>query len=168
MAISNFQDLVDSVNSTLQGFAAHVGLDVTSSNDSDNTDFTKAMGTFINSPSAPWTSSTINLDASMAVRGGMCAIWYKGAALSSSSFTGGTIVLYSGQNTADELCLVFIMHDRTNNAFTVNIQTGFTGSIPSVPGVPVAPTSIAFTVDDTYTAGEPPQPISITLTEGDF
>jgi hypothetical protein len=130
MAITSFSDLITQVNSTLQNFAAAVGLDVTSANDSGATDFTKAMGTFINSPSTPWTSGTIPLNTTGAVRGGMCAVWYEGPVLSSSSFTGGSVVLITGENTLNELCLVFIMYDKTNNSFVVNIQGGTTGVTP--------------------------------------
>ena len=89
MAITSFSDLITQVNATLQNFASAVGLDVTSANSSGATDFTKAMGTFINSPSSPWTSGTIPLNTTGAVRGGTCAIWYSGPVLSSSSYTGG-------------------------------------------------------------------------------
>jgi hypothetical protein len=157
MAITSFSDLITQINNTLQNFSAAVGLDVTSANDSGATDFTKAMGTFINSPSTPWTSGTIPLNTTGAVRGGMCAVWYEGPVLSSSSFTGGSVVLITGENTLNELCLVFIMYDRTNAAFTVNIQGGATGTTPGASAT--APT---ITVTDPGASATAP---TITVTD---
>jgi hypothetical protein len=148
MAITSFSDLITQINNTLQNFAGEVGLDVTSANSSGATDFSKAMGTFINTPTSPWTSGTIPLSTTGAVRGGTCAIWYKGPVLTSSSFTGGSVVLFTGTNTADELCLVFIMYDKTNNSFTVNLQAGSTGVTPPSASA-TAPT---ITVTDVGTA----------------
>ena len=130
-APTTFNELVTSINATLNNFAQQVGEDVVSANIVDETDFAKATGTYINSPTAPWTSSTIPLLLSGAVRGGISCIWYKGAVLTKSSFTGGTITMFSGVNVSNELCRVFIDYDAGSGAFSVNIQTGYTGDLPT-------------------------------------
>lgn len=126
----------------LQNFAARVGLDIVSANTTGATNFSKVSGTFVNSPGTPWTSGTIPLNKTGAVKGGTCAVWYSGPKLTADSFTGGTVVLISGSNPVDELCLVFIMYDKTNGSFTVNIQDGATGN----SGEPTTPTATAPTI----------------------
>ena len=130
-----FNELVTQVNAQLTAFAVEVGNDITSSNITSSTSFVKGVGVYVNSPDSPWTSGTIPLTTTGAVKGGICSIWYKGPVLTKSSFTGGTIVMFSGTNVLNELCRVFIDYDKDNNAFGVNIQTGFTGDIPSGPGI---------------------------------
>lgn len=126
-----FNELIDQINNMLANFATEVGNDVTSDNKDDTTDFSKATGYYVNTPILPWTSSTIPLVGSGAVKGGIVSIWYKGAVLSKSDFTGGTVVMFSGENTLNTLCRVFIDFDKNNNAYSVNIQTGFTGDLPT-------------------------------------
>jgi len=129
-----FNELIDQLNATLTAFSTEVGNDVTSDNIIDITKFNKATGNYVNSPLSPWTSSTIPLVLTNAVNGGISSIWYKGAVLTKSSFTGGTIVMFSGVNVLNELCRVFIDYDKINSAFSVNIQTGFTGDMPPIGG----------------------------------
>ena len=130
-APTTFNELITQINALMQNFFGVVGEDVVSSNVTDVTDFSKATGAYVNSPTVPWTSGTIPLTATGAVKGGISAIWYKGAVLSKASFTGGTVTMFSGVNVLDELCRVFIDYDLTSGAYSVNIQTGFTGDLPS-------------------------------------
>lgn len=126
-----FNELIVQLNATLANFAAEVGEDVVSGNVVDVTDFSKAPGTYINSPNQPWTSGTIPLDTTGSVRGGIAAIWYKGPVLTKASFTGGVVTMFSGVNALDQLCRVFIDYDKDSDCFGINIQTGFTGDLPA-------------------------------------
>jgi len=125
-----FNELISELNNTLSQFADQVGMDVVSDNLTGITSFNKATGSYIDSPLFPYTSGTIPLDITKSVRGGISSIWYKGGVLTKADFTGGVIVMFTGINVLDELCRVFIDYDKTNNAFSVNIQTGFTGDLP--------------------------------------
>ena len=145
-APTTFNELVTQINALMQNFFAVVGADVVSSNVTDTTDFTKATGAYINTPSSPWTSGTIPLNATGAVKGGISAIWYKGAVLTKASFTGGTVTMFSGTNVLNELCRVFIDVDISSGAYSVNIQTGFTGDLPSGPVIPTDETAPTITV----------------------
>jgi len=129
-----FNELISELNNTLSQFATQTGKDVTSDNLMGVTSFNKATGSYINDPNVPYTASVIPLDTTISVRGGISAIWYKGGVLTKSSFTNGIIVMFSGVNIANELCRVFIDYDKTNNSFSVNIQTGFTGDLPPIGG----------------------------------
>ncbi len=117
----------------------------------DVTSFEKVGGDYVNSPSSPWTLSTIPLILTNAVNGGISSIWYKGPVLTKASFTGGTIVMFSGVNVLNELCRVFIDYDKANLAFSVNIQTGFTGDLPSG----VTETSPVLVITDPLTETSP-------------
>ena len=165
MATTNFEDLITQINATLQNFSIAVGEDVVSSNVSGSTDFSKATGTYVNTPNTPWTSSTIPLVFTGAVKGGISSIWYKGAVLTKASFTGGTVTMFSGTNVLNELCRVFIDYDAGSFAFSVNIQTGFTGDLPTGIPCPDAPISLTLT-EGTFTVDTPAAPTALTLTEG--
>jgi len=109
--------------------------------------FTTIAGTWVNTPTVPATSITVS--ATGAVNGGVAAVYYKGAVLTSGSITGGTVVLFSGTNTLDELCIVFIIYDKINNVYSVNIQSGATGATPGIsftaPTITVTDEVISFT-----------------------
>ena len=165
MAITNFEDLITQINAMLQNFATTVGEDVVSSNVVGATDFTKATGAYINTPSSQWTSGTIPISSSLAVRGGISSVWYKGPVLTKASFTGGTVTMFSGTNTLNELCRVFIDYDAGSGAFSVNIQTGFTGDLPTGIPCPDAPISLTLT-QGTVVVDVPDAPTALTLTEG--
>lgn len=128
---STWNELITQINAILDNFALSVGEDVVSSNVSGTTDFTKATGVYINSPNNPWMSGSIPLTLSNSVKGGIACIYYKGPVLTKDSFTGGVITMFAGVNVVNELCRVFIDYDKTNGCFGVNIQTGFTGDLPS-------------------------------------
>lgn len=149
-APSNFNELIEQINAMLANFAEEVGTDVVSGNTVGVTDFSKAPGTYINDPHQPWTSSIIPLETANSVRGGICMIWYKGAVLSKSSFTGGVVTMFSGLNTLDELCRVAIDYDKDSDCFGVTIQTGFTGDLP--PQKAPAQMTINNVVDQDLTA----------------
>ncbi len=150
MAIQTFEELIEQVNNMLQNFSAEVGEDVVSSNVWNAVDFTKATGAYVNSPTSPMTSSTIALNATGgAVRGGISAIWYQGAVLTKDSFTGGIVTMFSGTNVLNELCRVFIDVDTGSGAYSVNIQTGYTGDLPSgIDNVPPNQMEITSLVED--------------------
>lgn len=131
-----FNELIDQINAQLTHFATQVGNDVTSENITDITKFDKGAGNYVNSPALPWTSSNIPLEITGVVKGGFVAIWYKGPVLSKTSFTGANITMISGFNVFNELCRVMIDCDKTSGAFSVNIQTGFTGDFPIPIDVP--------------------------------
>lgn len=165
---TTFNELITQLNAVLNNFAQAVGQDVVSGNTVDVTDFSKATGTYINTPNAPWTESTIPLNYANLAKGGISTIWYKGPVLNKNSFTGGTITMFSGANVSNELCRVFIDVDASSGAFSVNIQTGFTGDLPGSgiePGLPVAPTNMSLTEGD---LGVPLAPTNLSLTEGTF
>ncbi len=117
--------------------------------------FDNILGTWVNTPSSAG-SGNIALSTAGAVNGGVAAVYYKGDVLDENSFTGGTVTIMSGQNVDDELCLVWIVYDKGNNAFHVNIQTGFTGSTPP----PSGETAPVITV--TNPGGETPPTITVT------
>ena len=164
-APSSFNDLITQINAMLQNFSIAVGEDVVSSNTTGATDFTKATGTYINTPDSPWTSGTIPISSSLAVRGGISSVWYKGPVLTKASFTGGTVTMFSGTNVLNELCRVFIDYDAGSGAFSVNIQTGFTGDLPTGIPCPDAPISLTLT-EGTFAIDVPDAPTALTLTEG--
>ena len=165
MAITSFNDLITKINAMFQNFSIAVGEDVVSANVSGSTDFTKATGTYVNTPNTPWTSGTIPISSSLAVRGGISSVWYKGPVLTKASFTGGTVTMFSGTNVLNELCRVFIDYDAGSGAFSVNIQTGFTGDLPTGVVCPDAPISLTLT-EGTLTVDTPDAPTALTLTEG--
>jgi hypothetical protein len=131
MAIDNFSDLVTQVNNMLSNFATTVGDDIISENRSSTTLFDKGSGYYVNSPIAPITSAPIALDVTGAVKGGFCVIWYKGAVLSYTDFTGGDVVMFNGVNVLNQLCRIVIDYDKVNAAFSIGIQTGHTGIVPT-------------------------------------
>lgn len=162
---STWNDLITQINAILDNFAESVGEDVVSSNVIDVTDFTKATGAYVNSPTDPWRVGTIPLIETNSVRGGISGIWYKGPKLTKDSFTGGTVVMFSGSNVVDNLCRVFIDYDKTSKAYSVNIQLGFTGDVPVIDG-PVQMTLLSVYPD----SGDviPPAKMTLTSIEGDL
>lgn len=129
---STWNELIADLNSVLDNFAKNVGEDVVSGNVQGVTDFTKATGTYVNSPTTPWTTTPIPLATGGAVKGGISAIWFKGPVLTKNSFVSGSVTMFSGQNVNNELCRIFIDYDADSGAFSVNIQTGFTGDLPTL------------------------------------
>lgn len=111
--------------------------------------FKTPAGTWVGTPLNPLTS-VITLSTTEAVNGGIAAVYYKGA--SEPTFSGGTVVLKSGTIVENELCLVWIIYDKTNNSFHVNIQSGATGSTP--PGNTPTATAPVITVTNPV-AGTP-------------
>lgn len=158
---TTWNDLIIQINAILDNFAETVGEDVVSSNVTGATDFTKATGAYVNAPRDPWTNGTIPLNVSGIVKGGISVIWYKGPVLTKSSFTGGVITMFSGKNILNVLCRVFIDYDKGSGAFSVNIQTGFTGDLPSGPG---AATATAPTITVTEAAPVTPSATAPTIT----
>ena len=102
--------------------------------------FTTPAGTFCASPTVPVTT-TINLDTSDAVNGGVCGVYFKGTNL---AFSGGTVVIQTGEIVDNELCLVWLVYDKTNNCFIANVQGGATGSTPT-PGISFTAPTITVT-----------------------
>jgi hypothetical protein len=116
--------------------------------------FTTIAGTWINTPSSP--ASSIVVSSAGAVNGGIAAVYYSGAVLTAGSISGGSVVLFSGTNVLNELCLVFIIYDKTNNVYSVNIQVGATG------GIGISFTAPTITVTDGISFTAP----TITVTDG--
>ena len=125
------EELIAELNSMLTTFATTVGDDIITENRSTTTLFDKGSGYYVNSPTSPITSTPITLDRTGAVKGGFCVIWYKGAVLSYTDFTGGDVVMFNGVNVLDELCRIVIDYDKVSNAFSIGIQTGHTGVVPA-------------------------------------
>lgn len=160
---NTWNELIVQLNAILDNFGLTVGEDVVSSNVVGATDFSKATGAYVNSPDDPWTSGTIPLNLTGVVRGGISSIWYSGPVLTKASFTGGVVTMFSGINVLDELCRVFIDVDSESGAFSVNIQTGFTGDLPSGPITPPSDET-APTITVTDPAGGTETAATITVT----
>lgn len=102
--------------------------------------FDNIFGTWVGEPEDPITTNNIALNTDDAVNGAVCAIYYKGNVLYKTNFTGKTVTILSGENVANELCIVWIVYDKKVNGFYVNIQTGFTGDFPTPDSSdPIAP-----------------------------
>ena len=161
MAITSFTELVTQINNMLSNFATTVGNDIISENRTGTTLFDKGSGYYVSSPTSPVTSAPIALDKTGAVKGGFVVIWYKGAVLSYTDFTGGDVVIFNGVNVANELCRIFIDYDLTNDVFSVGIQTGYTGVIA---GVNTAPSTLTIT-EAVVTGAVNTAPDTLTITE---
>ena len=158
-----FNELIDALNAQLTSFSREVGNGITSENLVGQTSFKKGVGVYVDSPDDPWTSGTIPLNLTGLVKGGISTIWYKGPVLTKNSFTGGVVTMFSGQNVFNELCRVFIDCDAGSGAFSVNIQTGFTGDLPSGPITPPSDeTAPVITVTDPPVGGETSPVITVT------
>jgi len=154
-----FNELIAELNNTLSAFATEAGKDVRSDNIIGITDFSKATGYYVDSPTIPYTGDTILLNKAQSVKGGIVAIWYKGNVLDKTKFTNGTIVIFSGVNVLNELCLVMVMYDKLSNGFSVNIQTGFTGDLPTPDIAPAQMLITSITVPGDFTI-----PATMTIT----
>ena len=160
MAITSFTELVTQINNMLSNFATTVGNDIIAENRTGTTLFDKGSGYYVSSPTAPVTSVPISLVKTGAVKGGFVAIWYKGAVLSSTDFTGGDVVLFhNGGMTANELCMVYIHYDLTNDAFVVSVHTGYTGTASNT-----APSTLTIT-EAVVTGAVNTAPSTLTITE---
>ena len=102
--------------------------------------FDKGNGYYINSPTSPVTTTPIVLSKTDAVKGGFVGVYYKGAVLTYTDFSpSGDIILFNdGGMVANELCMIWINYDLTNDVFGVSIQTGAIGVTPTV-NPPLAP-----------------------------
>lgn len=118
--------------------------------------FDSPVGNFGESPTTPRTVASIPLNKTNALSAGTCGIYFKGAVLNKNNFSGGSIVLFSGVNTINELCLIWIIYDKPNNCFHVNIQTGFTGDLGGVIETSPVITAVLYT-------GETSPVITVTL-----
>ena len=116
--------------------------------------------TWVASATTPHTTNII-LDTTDSVDGSTACVYYSGPVLSRTNFTGGTIRIFSGENTEDVLCLVWIVYNKHANEFHVNIQTEGGGTPPD-PGTPTA-TAPVITV--TEIAGPSATAPVITVTE---
>lgn len=105
-----------------------------SGNEVSVVNFMKTSGNYVGTPCHPIVDVPIILDEVDAVSGGFSIIWYSGEVLSGSDFIlnndGDEIVIFSGVNILNEMCRITIDFDKKNRAFSVNIQTGFTGDLP--------------------------------------
>ena len=100
--------------------------------------FKKPNGDFIGSDIAPLTGA-IPIDLTAAINGGFCGIYYSGPVINSLSyFTGATKVFLSGVNVLDELCIIWLVYNKTNDLIIATIQTGtFLGAAAVVETSPV-------------------------------
>ena len=156
-----FNELITAINAELTTFASQVGDDIISENRTGTTLFDKGSGYYVSSPTSPVTSAPIALDKTGAVKGGFVVIWYKGAVLSYTDFTGGDVVIFNGVNVANELCRIFIDYDLTNDVFSVGIQTGYTGITPTTN---TAPSTLTIT-EAIVTGAVNTAPDTLTITE---
>ena len=124
--------------------------------------FNNIYGGFINSPASPITTSTITFDLTSAKNGGVVEAYYEGNILTKDSFIGGTIISFSnGGQVANELCFIWVVYDKGNNVFFVNIKADWTGAT-SVTNPPLVP-SLSLSE---YTFGAiPPLAPSLSLSE---
>lgn len=138
-----------------------------SSNATSEAIFNNKDGTWINSPTNPLMSSTINLNLVNSKNGAVSPVYYKGNVLTKDNFTGGVIVFFSGVNTFNVLCAVWITYDKGSGAFHVNIINTFTGDLPIAPAIdtPDAPTQLILTEALTG-VDTPAAPTQLILTEG--
>ena len=114
------------------------------------------LGGWTGSPTSP-LSGTINIDLTGAINGAVNGVYYDGAVVTGDSFSGVNIGILSGQNTANELCIVWMCYDSLAGVAHVNIQTGIYGggTPPSGPTAtapvitvtePVSPSATAPTI----------------------
>lgn len=158
----NIKDLISSLSELL--FIKDVSqtqVPGEATNNTTNALFNNIFGTWINTPSSPVTG-VINFDLSGAVNGGICAVYFKAAVL---SFSGGTIIIKSGDIVPNELALIWIIYDQINAGFNVNIQTGFV-DLPTDQ----RPNQMTITaIQDITGDNSPPAQMTITdITESDL
>ena len=125
------------------------------------TDFERSSGAYVSSPTSPITSGPIPLVKTNSVNGAFSVIWYKGAVLSYTDFTGGDVKIFNGVNVANELCRIFVDYDKGNNVFSVGIQTGDTGITPATN---TAPSTLTIT-EAIVTGAVNTAPDTLTITE---
>ena len=159
-----FNELITQLNNMLSNFATTVGNDIIAENRTGTTLFDKGSGYYVSSPTSPVTSAPIALDKTGAVKGGFVAIWYRGAVLSYTDFTGGDVVIFNGVNVANELCRIFIDYDLTNDVFSIGIQTGDTGITPGGDTTAPATPIITNVADPTGDTTPPATPIITSIT----
>ena len=137
-----FNELVSDVNAELTGFATKIAQDMTPNRVTGTVTFTKKEQ-WVGSPSSPLSGITVS--NSGALDGATAAIYYSGAVLTDASISGGTVVMFQGENILNELCVVFIIYDKLNNCYHVNIMGGATGAIPTPPTVSFTAPTITVT-----------------------
>ena len=132
MATTDFGNLITQVNNTLTNFSEKVAQDMTPNRVTGTVTFTKKEQ-WVGSPSSPLSSITVSSTGGL--DGATAAVYYSGAVLTDESISGGTVVMFQGTNVLDELCIVFIIYDKLNNCYHVNIMGGATGETPTPPTV---------------------------------
>lgn len=133
-------------------------------NTTTNAVFHNINGEWINTPADPITG-VINFDTTHAVNGGLAAVYFNGSSL---IFSGGTVIIQSGEFVPNELILVWIIYDKGSNGFQVSIQSGFTGNIPIPPDDITPPEKM--TINLVVDSGEdiyPPNQMTIIRVSGD-
>ena len=102
--------------------------------------FENPIGLFINTPDNPVTSTNIILDSTKAVNGGVVQIYYKSTSLlTKDSFIVNEqdkVISFNSNQVADELCFIWIVYDKGNKVFHVNVQAGYTGATPPTGNQP--------------------------------
>ena len=94
--------------------------------------FEKAIGSFVSTPQSPITTNTISVDLTNSTNGAPICIYYKGNVLTKNSFTGATPTFFNGVNVLNELCEIWMIYNNVSNSLSVNINSGFTGTVPRI------------------------------------
>ena len=94
--------------------------------------FEKAIGSFVSTPQSPITTNTISVDLTNSINGAPICIYYKGNVLTKNSFTGAVPTFFNGVNVLNELCEIWMIYNNVSNSLSVNINSGFTGTVPRI------------------------------------
>ena len=92
-----FNELVSDVNAELTGFATKIAQDMTPNRVTGTVTFTKKEQ-WVGSPSSPLSSITVS--NSGALDGATAAVYYSGTVLTDASISGGTVVIFQGENVS--------------------------------------------------------------------
>ena len=162
----DFYQLVTQINNTLENFAKEVGDDIVGLNITGDPKFDQPGGNFVNSPTAPTTSTPIPLTLAGTLNAGIAVVYYKGAILTKDSFSPVPISFVNEGQVADELCFIYITYDKGANAFFVNIQNTYTGVIPIPPAdIENPPSNMVLSLEDNGGAIVENSPTNLVLTE---
>ena len=94
--------------------------------------FENAIGSFVSTPQSPITTNTISVDLTNSINGAPICIYYKGNVLTKNSFTGAIVTFFNGVNVLNELCEIWMIYNNVSNSLSVNINSGFTGTLPRI------------------------------------
>ena len=84
--------------------------------------FYNPFGIWVNSPTTPVTTLPIVINKTNAKNTAVCGIYYKGSVISRGSSSGGNINEFKGENQVDQNCIIFLIYNKANDLFNVNIQ----------------------------------------------